>query len=63
MKNNKTPKLEENTYNGISKTKKIVYISLGLIITGTILFLLPFIGLNHTAIDQPISKILGFIGK
>ncbi|MBQ6143102.1 MAG: hypothetical protein IJI84_01230 [Clostridia bacterium] len=63
MSNDKIIKSKENTYKKVSKTKKLVYISLGLIITGTILFLLPLAGFNHTAIDQPISKILRFVSK
>lgn len=55
MNNNKTVK---NT----SKTKKLVYISIGLIVVGIILFSLSLMGLNHTAIDQPINEIFKFIG-
>lgn len=49
-----------NKNEKISKVKKLIYISIGLIIVGAILFSLSFMGLNHTAIDQPISQIFRF---
>lgn len=62
MNKNNIVKSEENTYKKVSKTKKLVYISLGLIVVGIILFSLSLMGLNHTAIDQPINQIFKFIG-
>lgn len=62
MKNNKIVKSEESTCNKVSKTKKLVYISIGLIVVGIILFSLSLMGINHTAIDKPISEIFKFIG-
>lgn len=60
MSNDKIIKSEENTYKKVSKTRKLVYISIGLIVVGIILFSL--MGLNHSAINQPINAIFKFIG-
>ena len=49
-----------NKNEKISKVKKLIYVSIGLIIVGAILFSLSLMGLNHTAIDQPISQIFRF---
>ena len=38
MSNDKIIKSEENTYKKVSKTRKLVYISIGLIVVGIILF-------------------------
>ena len=62
MSNDKIIKSEENTYKKVSKTRKLVYISIGLIVVGIILFSLSLMGFNHTAIDQPINSIFKFIG-
>lgn len=62
MSNDKIVKSEENTYKKVSKTRKLVYISIGLIVVGIILFSLSLMGFNHTAIDQPINAIFKFIG-
>lgn len=62
MSNDKIIKSEENTYKKVSKTRKLVYISIGLIVVGIILFSLSFMGLNRTAIDQHINEIFRFIG-
>ncbi len=44
----------------ISKVKRLIYISIGLIVVGIILFSLSRMGLDHTAINQPINKIFKF---
>lgn len=62
MNNDKMIKSEENVGKKISKTKKLVYISIGLIVVGIILFSLSLVGLNHTAIDRPIFEVFNFIG-
>lgn len=62
MNKNNTVRAEENTCKKVSKIKKLVYISLGLMIVGIILFSLSLMGLNHTAIDQPINEIFKFLG-
>ena len=62
MSNKKMIKCDENMYKKVSRTKKLVYISIGLIVVGIVLFSLSLMGLNHTAIDQPISEIFKFIG-
>ena len=61
MNNDKMIQREENLSKKISKTKKLVYISVGLIVVGIILFSLSLMGLNHTAIDQPMSQFFKFI--
>ncbi len=62
MSNDKIIKSEENTYKKVSKTRKLVYISIGLIVVGIILFSLSLMGLNHSAINQPINEVFKFIG-
>lgn len=62
MSNDKIIKSEENTYKKVSKTRKLVYISIGLIVVGIILFSLSLMGLNYSAINQPINEIFKFIG-
>lgn len=62
MSNDKIIKSEGNTYKKVSKTRKLVYISIGLIVVGIILFSLSLMGFNHTAIDQPINEVFKFIG-
>ena len=62
MSNDKIIKSEENTYKKVSKTRKLVYISIRLIVVGIILFSLSLMGLNHSAINQPINEVFKFIG-
>lgn len=62
MSNDKIIKSEENTYKKVSKARKLVYISIGLIVVGIILFSLSLMGLNHSAINQPINEVFKFIG-
>ena len=62
MSTDKIIKSEENTYKKVSKTRKLVYISIGLIVVGIILFSLSLMGLNHSAINQPINEVFKFIG-
>ena len=62
MSNDKIIKSEENTYKKVSKTRKLVYISIGLIVVGIILFSLSLMGLNHSTINQPINEVFKFIG-
>ncbi len=62
--NDKILNSQENIHNihnkvcKVSRTKKLVFISLGLIVTGILLFSLSLMGLNHTAIDQPINNVI-----
>lgn len=62
MSNDKIIKSEENTYKKVSKTRKLVYISIGLIVVGIILFSLSLGGLNHTVMNKLINDIFRFIG-
>ena len=62
MNKDKTMKSDKNTCKKISRTKKLVYISIGLIVVGAALFSLSLLGLNHTAIDKPIYEVFKFIG-
>lgn len=62
MNKNEMIKTEKNAYKKVSRTKKLVYISLGLIVVGMALFSLSLLGLNHTAIDKPIYEVFKLIG-